>query len=410
MRKFNQAFPALLALAVASLRPQSPGSPAVREDSLLKDAFVVDLHCDTIGRVLAGEDLRQDLPQGHIDLPKLRRGGVGLEVFACYVPVPQTDADKHQAAHKAIAQIESVHQLAGENPDNLEVVLTAADVGRLRTTGKTLVLIGIEGGYAIENDLRLLRAFYREGVRLMTLTHWNRTDWADASGDAAAELGGLNAFGESVVREMNRLGMIIDVSHAHDETFWDVLRISSAPVVASHSCCRALSEHHRNLSDEMLKALAKNGGMIGINFYPAFLNADIEKRQMALLAEVAAKHGLPGSWQDLMKIEPARRDPVLEEYKIRSAALELPRVDIKTVVDHIDHVVRVTGNADHVGLGSDFDGMSETPVGLENIGELPRLTAELLARRYNDGDVRKILGGNFLRVFQAVEKAAGAKK
>jgi len=384
--------------------------PTFRAEFVHKDAFVADLHCDTIGRVMAGEDLKQDLPQGHIDIPKLKRGAVDLEVFACYVPVPQNEMEKKQAAHKAIGQIESVHRLAEGNPDDLEIVLTTADIQRLRNTGKTALLIGIEGGYAIENDLSLLQGFYRQGVRLMTLTHWNRTDWADASGDAAPELGGLTEFGEKVVRDMNKLGMIIDVSHAHDETFWDVLRVSTAPVVASHSCCRALSEHHRNMSDDMLKALAKNGGVIGINFSPGFLNVDVEKRQMALLAEVATKHGLPATYQDLLKVDAARRNVVLDEYKARATGLTLPRVDVQTLVDHIDHVVKVTGSAGHVGLGSDFDGISETPLGLENIGLLPRITAELLTRGYKENDVRNILGGNFFRVFQAVEKAAGPRK
>jgi membrane dipeptidase len=384
--------------------------PAFRAEFVHKDAFVADLHCDTISRFMAGEDLTKDLPQGHIDIPKLKRGAVDLEVFACYVPVPQNEMEKKQAAHKAIGQIESVHRLAAENPDDLEVVLTAADVQRLRNTGKTALLIGIEGGYAIENDLSLLQAFYRQGVRLMTLTHWNRTDWADASGDASPELGGLTEFGEKVVRDMNRLGMIIDVSHAHDETFWDVLRVSTAPIVASHSCCRALSEHHRNMSDDMLKALAKNGGVIGINFYPGFLNAEVDKRQTALLAEVAAKQGLPTTYQELQKVDAARRDAVLNEYKARAVELKLPQVDVKTLVDHIDHVVKVMGSTDYVGLGSDFDGISETPLGLENIGLMPQITAELLARGYKENEVRNILGGSFLRVFQAVEKAAGPKK
>jgi membrane dipeptidase len=385
--------------------------PKFRVEFIHKDAAIVDMHCDTIGRAMNGEDLRQDLEKGHIDIPKLKRGAVDLQVFACYVPVPANDLEKSQAAKKAFDQIDACHKLAAENPDDLDIVLSYEDFQKIRNNGKTGMLIGIEGGYAIENDLSLLRSFYREGVRLMTLTHWNRTDWADASGDAKAELGGLTEFGESVIKEMNRLGMIIDVSHAHDETFWDVIRISSVPIVASHSCCRALANHHRNMSDDMLKALAKNGGVIGINFSPGFLNAENDKKLSDLAAEIAKKHGLPEDYREIMKAEPDKRDKYLAEFKVKSDQLKksLPPVDVKTVVDHIDHVVKITGNADHVGLGSDFDGISDTPVGLENAGRLMNITKELMSRGYKEEDIRKILGGNFLRVFEAVGRATVKK-
>lgn len=327
-----------------------------------KDSTLVDMHCDTIGRFLAGQDLTRDNSQGHIDIPKLKQGAVDLQIFACYVAPPQDETQKNQAANRAFDQIDAVHQLIDENPDDLLLVLDPADLRQLRGTRKTGVFIGIEGGYAIENDLRLLRSFYRNGVRLMTLTHWTHTDWADASGDSEPTYWGLTEFGEKVVQEMNQLGMIIDVSHAHDETFWDVIKLTDAPIVASHSCARALSGHHRNMSDEMLKALAKNGGVIGINFYPEFLNAENSKK--------------------------------LEN--------SFTRVDVKTVVDHIDHVVKVTGKTDFVGLGSDFDGIGSTPVGLENIGNMANITAELVKRGYEDADIKKILGGNFLRVFRKV--------
>ncbi|RPJ81026.1 MAG: M20/M25/M40 family metallo-hydrolase, partial [Acidobacteria bacterium] len=229
-----------------------------------RDTTVADMHCDTIARYMEGEDLSRDLPSGHIDIPKLREGSVDLEVFASYVAVPRNETEKITAAKRAFDQIEAVHRLVEANPNDLSLVVEPSQVQPLKEQNKTGILVAIEGGYAIENDLDLLRAFYRLGVRLMTLTHWNRTDWADASGDEKAELGGLTPFGEDVVREMNRLGMIVDVSHAHDETFWDVLRVSTQPVVASHSCARGLSDHFRNLSDDMLKALAKNGGVVGI--------------------------------------------------------------------------------------------------------------------------------------------------
>jgi membrane dipeptidase len=207
---------------------------------------------------------------------------------------------------------------------------------------------------------------------------------------------------------MNKLGMIVDLSHSHDETFWDALRVSSAPVIASHSCCRALSDHHRNLSDEMLKALAKNGGVMGLNFSAGFLNALHEEKRQSLWEEIARELGLPVDFYEAAKVNPEMASKAEAEFEARWPAVRsgLPPVDVTTVVDHIDHVVKVTGDADHVGLGSDFDGMSDPPAGLEDAGRLSAVTDELQRRGYKEADIRKILGGNFLRVFQAVEKAA----
>jgi membrane dipeptidase len=382
-------------------------NPVYRTLFLHRDATVVDLHCDTVGRFMAGEDLGQDLPRGHIDIPKLKRGAVDLEVFACFAPPPENEAEKFRSANGVFALIEGVNKLVEKNPGDLALVRSVEEAAAARNASKTGVLIGIEGGYAIENDLVLLREFYRAGVRLMTLTHWTATDWADASGDPQPVHGGLTEFGESVVAEMNRLGMIIDVSHVHDETFWDVLRLSKAPVVASHSGCRALSPHHRNLSDEMIKALAEKGGVVGICFVSFFLRSELEARQTELFEKVAREHGLPADFMAIERAEPAKRDAFNADFEKRWAAIKktFPPVDVKTVVDHIDHVVKVTGKADHVGLGSDFDGMSDTPAGLENAGLLPNITKELVARGYRPEDIRKILGGNFLRVFGAVERA-----
>jgi len=384
--------------------------PVFRTRYIHRDATVADMHSDTIGRFMEGEDLKKDLPAGHIDIPKLKRGSVDLQVFAAYVAVPRSEAEKHTAAKRAFDQIDAVHRLVGENPDDLALVLGPVDFVPLKAENRTGILISIEGGYAIENDLSLLRAFHKAGVRLMTLTHWNRTDWADASGDEKAELGGLTAFGEQVVREMNRLGMIVDVSHVHDETFWDVLKVTTKPVVASHSCARGLSDHFRNLSDGMLKALAANGGVVGINFAPGFLNAALDKAQSDALAAIAAKYTLPADRAAWDTVDPALRARALAELKARTAELEktVGVVDVKTVVDHIDHVVKVTGSANHVGLGSDFDGISTTPKGLENVGTIMAITEELRARGYSEADVRKILGDNVLRVFWAAMQGAAA--
>lgn len=385
--------------------------PVYRTLFLHRDAMVVDMHCDTISRYMAGEDLTKDLPRGHVDIPKLERGGVDLEVFACFAPPPQNDLEKARSAKGVLAEIEAVHDLVEKNPDKLALVLTPQQANAVRNE-RTGVLIAIEGGYAIENDLVLLREFYRAGVRLMTLTHWTATDWADASGDPQPVHGGLTEFGEKVVAEMNKLGLIIDVSHAGDKTFWDVIKLSQAPIVASHSACRALSPHHRNLSDEMLKALAAKDGVIGITVLPEFLNSALEGKQEEVFAKVAAERGLPRDWAAIQKIEPARREAFFAEVDKRWAEVKkaLPRVDVGTVVDHIDHVVQVTGDCDHVGLGSDYDGTGDTPAGLENIGLLPNITKELVKRGYKPEDVRKILGGNFLRLWGKVSAAAAPSR
>lgn len=322
-----------------------------------RDATVVDLHCDTVMR-LPGADLTKDNEDGHIDIPKLKSGAVDLQVFACYVGPPENELEKNTAARKIFGMIDQIEMLATENSDDLAMVRNYRDLRNEYNTGRVGVLLAIEGGYAIENDLGLLRSFHRAGVRLMTLTHWTRTDWADASGDEEAKLGGLTDFGEEVVKEMNRIGMIVDVSHVHDETFWDVIRVTEDPVIATHSCARALSDFHRNMSDDMLRALADNGGMIGINYLPFFLNIGHEEHN--------------------------------------------EKVTVKTVVDHIDHIISVTGSADHVGLGSDFDGISETPEGLEDTSKIFAITHELFERGYDEKDIRKILGGNFIRIFRKV--------
>ncbi len=383
-----------------------------RANKVHQDAVVVDMHCDTIGRAMEGEDLRLDLDHGHIDIPKLKRGGVDIQVFACFVGPPHSDAEKQQAAKRANDQIEAVKKLVSDCPKDLGLILRPKDIPPLLASGKVGVFMSIEGGYAIQDDLDLLRSFFQSGVRLMTLTHWTHTDWADASGDEKPVFGGLTDFGQKVVQEMNHLGMIVDVSHAADSTFWDVIKITEAPVVASHSCCRALSDYHRNLTDDMLKALAKNGGFVGINFAPGFLNAELQKKQEAIYRDIVNKYGIPAGQMDWHAIDAKTRDAAMAEIKTRMRELHktLPPVTVGTLVDHIEHVIKVTGSADYVGLESDYDGISSTPVGLENAGLLPNVTKEMVRRGFKDEDIRKILGGNFVRVFQKVAAAAEKPK
>lgn len=370
-----------------------------------KEAFVADLHCDAIGRYLKSEDLSKDLPTGHVDIPKLKKGGIDLQVFACFSPAPSNELEKWQSAKNVLRQIDAVYNLVDKNNQDLILITKPEQISELEENNKIGVLIGIEGGYAIENDLALLRDFYLLGVRIMTLTHWTHTDWADASGDTITRFGGLNPFGEQVVKEMNRLGMIIDISHVHDETFWDVINLSSKPIVASHSCCRALSKHHRNLTDDMLRALAQNGGVVGINFEPGYLKAEFWHEREKIKKELTEKLGLPTRRDKQRKVDQKKLKKYRQELKRKTEKLlEKYQIDFKLVVDHIEHVIQVTGSFDNVGLGSDFDGISTTPLGVKNASYIPNITKELIKRGYGKEEIRKILGLNFLRVFKKVSQ------
>jgi membrane dipeptidase len=303
---------------------------------------------------------------GHTDVQRLRQGGVGAVFFSAYVAASY--AAKGQAAHRALEMIDTVrHDIAARHPDAFVFAASEAEIEAANRQGKMAALIGIEGGHAIENSLRLLRQYYRLGARYMTLTHSNTNDWADSSGDirraGVKHHNGLTEFGKEVVREMNRLGMMVDVSHVSDKTFQDVLEVSRAPVFASHSSCRALSNIPRNMTDGMIAAMARRGGVIQINFGCEF---------------VSRKPGSEGR---------------------KSAALA-------DVVAHIDHVKKVAG-VDAAGIGSDFDGVSCVPTGLEDVSKFPNLTRALLERGYTAGEIRKIYGGNTLRLMRAVEQAAG---
>jgi membrane dipeptidase len=276
------------------------------------------------------------------------------------------------------------------------------DIRRADREGKVAALLGIEGGHAIQNDLGVLRMYHRLGVRYMTLTWSFNIDWADSSGEKAA-VHGLTPFGAQVVREMNRLGMLVDISHVSDETFFDTMKAASAPVIASHSSCRALCDAPRNMTDEMLKAMAKNGGVVMINFFPAFI--DQKFRDAATAADLTAKDRLKKINDDTVGDPVARENASWALSKELHAAIAAP--SIEKVLDHIEHVIEVAG-IDHVGLGSDFDGITATPAGLEDVTKLPSITRGLLERGYTDDEVVKILGGNFLRVFDRVTEIASA--
>ena len=370
-------------------------------------ALVIDAHADTPQR-FADDNFDLAHPPandtGHIDFAKIKRGNLGAEFFSIWV-----DPEKYKGrfAHRTLTLIDSVYEQARKHPDKMTMAFSAADIERAHAQHKFAALMGIEGGHSIENDLSLLRDYYRLGVRYMTLTWSNTNEWADSSGDLqdknVRHHQGLTQFGREVVREMNRLGMIVDISHVSDSTFFSTLTVSRAPVIASHSGARALTDHPRNMTDDMLRAIALNNGVVMVNFYSAFIDndfrrayADQRKERDAAVAAAQEnwKQEHPGTSDVPYEIE----DSVQKAY-----AAKIPRPPLKALIDHIDHVAKVAG-IDHVGLGSDFDGISSLPQGIDSAADLPKITVELMRRGYSAEDCRKILGGNFMRVFREVER------
>jgi membrane dipeptidase len=393
-------------VAVAALPSVHAGGQASADDpisararQLHARAIVVDTHDDTTQRLLLekGFDLGRRHETGQIDIPRMREGGLDALFFSIWISGDITGAT---AVARALRQIDAVREAVRRHPADLILATTAADVRRAAATGKIAALMGMEGGHMIDDDLGLLRDYAALGVRYLTLTHSLNTHWADSSGDTPAH-NGLTSFGKEVVRELNRLGVMVDVSHVSDRTFFDALEVSRAPVIASHSSSRAIANHPRNLTDDMLRALARNGGVAMINFEVSFLS---EEHRGA----VDKAGGLGPMLDAAMKTCGGNEAcALLELQRTVYAAMEsgqLPKVTWEKIVEHIDHAVRVAG-VDHVGLGSDFDG-SDPPIGMEDASKLPKLTQALLARGYSDKDVEKILGGNILRVMEQVERAA----
>ncbi len=331
-------------------------------------------------------DLRVRHAEGHTDLPRLREGGVDAQFWSVYIPSEHPDP-----AETVFQQIDLVHRMIEKYPDAFELALTADDVERIAGEGKIASLIGIEGGVAIQNDLALLRSFARLGVRYMTLTHNSTLDWADAAtGEARHD--GLTVFGEDVVREMNRLGVLVDISHVSPATMKDVLAVTQAPLIASHSSARAICDHPRNVPDDVLELIKANGGVVMVNFYSGFIVPGAAAKARA------AREGLRAKFADDVEYEAAYKAWGEEHSR------EL-RGNISLVADHVDHIVKVAG-IDHVGLGGDYDGIDRTPVGLEDVSTYPRLTDELLRRGYSESDIHKLLGGNVLRAMRGAEATA----
>jgi membrane dipeptidase len=403
MKKYiGAAVPAvILLLSFAAARPVAQADAAARARQIQERAIVIDTHADTTQRMVFDPrfNIAERHSDGNIDVPRMREGGMSGLFFSIWVPSEVTGPP---AVKRAFDQIDAVREAARLHPNDLVLATTAADVRKAKVEHKIAALMGVEGGHMIDDDLRLLRSFAALGVRYMTLTHFKNNNWADSSTDKPAH-NGLTPFGKDVVREMNRLGMMVDISHVADKTFFDVLALTTAPVVASHSSSRVIANHPRNMTDDMMRALAKNGGVIMINYHAAFLSEEFRVASEKLnggdvVASMSAMSKKCGGNEACTTMESDRID---HEAMLKGT---LPKVSWEKIIEHIDHAVKIAG-ADHVGLGSDFDGAT-MPLGMEDVSKLPKITEALVVKGYSDADIEKILGGNILRVMEAVERAA----
>jgi membrane dipeptidase len=385
---------------------QNQSSPSIETTnngplSIHQRAIAVDMHADTAQRLLDEQvDLQQELGDGHFDAVRAKTGGLDAQFFSIWVEPQLFGGGGAKAMKRADDQIAAVRALAEKHPETWVFATSAGDIRNAVEQGKIAALMGLEGGYAIDDKLENVKRYFDLGVRYMSPAWSVSTSWAGSSGDEVGRTRGLNDFGKNVVREMNRLGMMIDVSHVSDPTFWDIVNTSTAPVVATHSACRALADVPRNLTDEMIRALAHTGGVVNVIFYPEHLEPGWSQKKKQVDAEIAqmvqqASADEPG---DAVHKKMAR-----DRVRQREYAQRLPPVNVARIVDHIDHIVKLVG-VDHVGIGSDFDGVQITTTGLATVAELPNLTKELLNRGYSETEISKVLGGNMLRVMDAVKR------
>jgi membrane dipeptidase len=370
---------------------------SARARKLHFSSIVVDTHDDTTQRFLDGKfDLGPRDARGSIDIPRMKEGGLSAIFFSIWMPSKVTGPE---AVKRALVQIDAVREQVRKHPGDLVLATTAEEVRGAHKQGKIAALMGVEGGHMIASDLGVLRSYAALGVRYMTLTHSGNDEWADSSTDTPAH-NGLTDFGKDVVREMNRLGVIVDISHVSDKTFYDALGVSKAPLFASHSSCRAICNAPRNMTDEMIKALAAKGGVIQINYHVGFLSQEFRNASTPDLAKLIDEEAKKrcGDNEGCQLIE---SDKVTREFVTQG---QLPRVDWTKIIEHIDHAVKIAGS-DHVGLGSDFDG-ANMPFGMEDASKLPQITEALLRKGYSEGDIKKILGENTLRVMTEVERVS----
>jgi membrane dipeptidase len=390
------AFSVLVVLGMTALSAQT--DYLARARALHKTSLLIDGHNDypwalrehDPARDLDKLDIRKPQPSIMTDIPRLKEGGVGGQFWSVYVPV---ELQGQAAVTTTMEQIDIVHRMVRKYPDTFELALTADDIERIHRQGKIASLIGMEGGHSIDNSLADLRMFHRLGARYMTLTHTSNTPWADSATDTP-KFNGLSPFGEEVVKEMNWLGMLVDLSHVSPDTMEDAIRVSQAPVIFSHSVARALNDHPRNVPDKILQMLPKNGGVIMVTFVPGFVNPKVNEWNKLQTAE-----------QDRLKAGLSDAGAVKAALDKWTAAHPAPAATIADVADHVDHIRKIAG-IDHIGIGSDFDGITQKVQDLDNVSTYPRLTAELLKRGYSDADMKKILGQNILRVMREAEKTS----
>src|SRR5579863_333250 len=407
LRRLRLGVIVLAALTSSLAFSQDRSSISAKARAIHASAIVVDTHADTPQRFLDdGFDIGNNDPKdvGHVTLDKARAGNLGAEFFSIWVD-PETNQG-HYAKH-TLELIDTVYEQAERHPDRMLMAFSVADIERAHKQKKLAALMGIEGGHSIEYSIRLLRDYYRLGVRYMTLSWSNTNEWADSSGDIddpkIQHHNGLTDFGKQVVSEMNRLGMIVDISHVADKTFWDAIAVTKAPVIASHSSARALSSAPRNMTDDMLQAVAKNGGVVDVNFYSGF---DDQTYWDANKAQEKERDAAVKEYLEKLKSEGKTPTYIDTERLQRQWMAKLPRPPFRVLIGQIDHIAKVAG-VDQVGLGSDFDGVSgQTPVGMDSAADLPRITQGLLDRGYSAQDIHKILGGNVLRVFAEVERVS----
>jgi len=380
------------AVGLACGSPMPPDDPLARARRLMEEVPLIDGHNDLPWELRVqfhssfdSLDIAKPQPEMMTDIPRLREGLVGAQFWSTYSP-----SDIEHPAKVGMEQVDIVRRMAERYPDVFVMAGTADDIERIHREGRIASLIGLEGGHMIENSLGLLRAYYREGVRYMTLTHNSSTDWADAATGTQTH-GGLTPFGEEVVREMNRIGMLVDLSHASDSTMWDVLRVTEAPVIYSHSSSRAFVPHPRNVPDDIARAVAENGGVIMVNYYPPF-------DHRPTYDWTVSRDSMTAAWRRAGVGETALADSL----QAWQAAHPVPLPDLGVIADHIEHFRDVAG-VDHVGIGSDLDGIDFKPVGLEDVSTFPDLIAELLRRGWSDEDAKKVIGRNVLRVMREAE-------
>ena len=410
-------FPAALAVAIA-LTPLSLGTAQTSAASSNTEgktkpkasmnkpesthAFFIDTHADTTQRMLDQDyDLASPLSGGHVNFEAAKQGNLGAEFFSIWVE-PKLYQGRY--VQRTLDLIDAVYQQAAKHPDQMRMAYSPDDILAAHREHKLAALMGIEGGHSIDSDIHILRDYYRLGVRYMTLTWSNSNGWADSSGDATDASvphteNGLSEFGKDVVYEMNRLGMMVDISHVSDKTFYRTLIITRAPVIASHSSARALCNSPRNMTDDMLRAMNVNGGVVMVNFYSAFISENFRK---AYLAQKPERDKATQAVLDKAKAEGRTATYAELDAVDKTFAAKIPRPPFSMLIDHIDHIAKIAG-IDHVGIGSDFDGIPSTPEGIDSAADLPKISAALRQRGYSAADCDKILGGNLLRVFREVE-------